>query len=121
MQVVAVGDSSASSARNPCRPVSWVHAGLQSTYSHTAVNLRLQLYQLRFNSKSGCHRSLKKSLQKQKHSSIQEKSHHNSPLALLLSSQILDPHRGQDFKGKAAIRRGLSIKDKAVRFAAEDA
>ena len=51
MQVVAVGVSSASSARNPCRPASCLHADLQSTYSRTAVHCRLQLYQLRFISK----------------------------------------------------------------------
>ena len=34
MQVVAMGVfSSASSARNPCRPSACLHAGLQSTYS----------------------------------------------------------------------------------------
>ena len=44
MQVVAVGVSSASSARNPCRFAACPHAGLQSTYSRTAVHLRLQLY-----------------------------------------------------------------------------
>ena len=47
-EVVAVGVSSASSARNPCRPVSCLHAGLQSTYPRTAVHLRLQLHQPRF-------------------------------------------------------------------------
>ena len=51
MQVVAVGASSASSACNPCRPAACLHAGLQSTYSRTAVHLRLQLNQLRFISK----------------------------------------------------------------------
>ena len=47
----AVGVSSASSARNPCRPAACLHASLQSTYSRTAVHLELQLCQLRFISK----------------------------------------------------------------------
>ena len=37
VQVVAVGVSSASSARNPCRPASCLHANLHSTHSCTAV------------------------------------------------------------------------------------
>ena len=51
VQVVAVGVYNASSARNPCRSVSCLHAGLQTTYPRTAVHLRLQLYQLQFISK----------------------------------------------------------------------
>ena len=51
VQVVAVGVSSASSARNPCRPASCLHADLHSTYSRTAVHYRQQLYELRLYSK----------------------------------------------------------------------
>ena len=52
VQVVAVGVSSASSARNPCRPASCLHADLHSTYSRTAVHYRQQLYELRLSPKT---------------------------------------------------------------------
>ena len=45
------GVSSASSARNPCRPASCLHADLHSTYSRTAVHYHQQLYELRLYSK----------------------------------------------------------------------
>ena len=98
MQVVAVGASSASSARNPCRPAACLHSGLQSTYSRTAVHLRLQLYQLRFISKVML-LSLTKRLPF-KHKAFnkhQREGQSVSSLALLLSECIVGLHPSQIF------------------------
>ena len=109
MQVVAVGVSSASSARNPYRPASCLHADLQSTYSRTAVHCRLQLYT------SDLFQSLaaiaiaseeERIRQVQKRSSIKEKSHQVSYLALLLSESIVVLHRSQKFSFLLALRGG---------------
>ena len=97
MQVVAVGVSSASSARNPCRPASCLHADLQSTYSRTAVHCRLQLFEPRFFQSLAAIVSEERIRQVQKRSSIKEKSHQVSHLALLLSESIVVLHRSQKF------------------------
>ena len=93
-----MGVSSASSARNPCRHVSCIHAGLQSTYPHTAVLLRLQLHQLRFNSKVRLPSSAEdddiapSNIRNFKQA---RESHRSFPLALLLSEIIVVVHRSQ--------------------------
>ena len=99
MQVVAVGVSSASSARSPCRPASCLHADLHSTHSRTAVHYRQQLYELRLYSKRRLADAIaseeERIRQVQKRSSIKEKSHQVSYLALLLSESIVVLHRSQ--------------------------